>query len=362
MNLLQVDTEVRWGGGQQQVQHLCAGLVAGGHDVSLVCHRDGALRRRLEDGPVRILPLASSSELDPRGIISLARILRRGRFQLMHMHSSRAHTMGVAAGALTGFRPRLVTRRSFHALRRDPFNRWKYGRGIDRAVAISHAVQQSLIDSGIPPAMVDLVSSGIVPPARVVGARASLLEELRLPGDACLVVCVANLVRVKGHQVLIEAMKAVAGRWPNLQLILAGDGPLRRALQDSCTEAGLGDRVHFAGFRNDIPRLLSAAHLAVTPSLSEGLGLAVLDALAMELPVVASDTGGIPEIIRHRSNGLLVPPGDPAALARALEEVLADPKAAARLGRNGRKLVLERYSVESMVAGTEAVYRRVIKE
>lgn len=361
MNLLQLDTEVRWGGGQQQVVHLCEGLADRGHRITLVCHRDGILRQRVENPAVRIRPLPSFGEIDPRGVFGLARIIRGGPFDLMHMHSSRAHTMGMAAGALTRFRPRVVSRRSHHTQRRDPFNRWKYGWGIDRMVAISAAVQQSLIESGFSPEDVDLVPSGIVPPERVAGARTSVFREFDLPAEARLMVCVANLVKIKGHRTLIEATRQLSGRWPGLRILLVGDGPLRRELEALSSAAGIQGQILFAGFRTDVPRLLSAADLAVCPSLNEGLGLSILDALAMELPVAASCAGGIPEIIRHGESGLLVPPGEPGPLADALDSILAEPVEAARLGRNGRQEVLERFSVQAMVDGTEAVYRQLLK-
>jgi len=362
LNLLQVDTETRWGGGQQQVQHLCQGLVAGGHRVTLVCHRDGILRHRMKQAPVTVLTLPSFGEVDPRGILGLARIISRGRFDLMHMHSSRAHTMGALAAALVRFRPRVVSRRSRHSTRRDPINRWKYGSGIDRVVAISRAVRRSLLESGFDPEDVDLVPSGIDPPRRRDGARKAVIAEFGLPADAELAVCVANLVALKGHRTLIRAVALLAGRRPALRVILAGGGPLLGDLEGAARSAGVKKHILFCGFRNDIDRLLSAADLSVCPSLSEGLGLSILDALAMELPVAASDVGGIPEIISHEETGLLVPPGDPAALAEAMERLLDDRDTATRLGRAGRKIVLEKYSVKAMVQGTEAVYRRVLNQ
>ncbi len=360
MNLLQVDTEVRWGGGQQQVVHLCKGLAGKGHGVTLVCHREGLLRQRIHSPDVQVLTLPSFGEVDPRGVFGLARIIRKNRFDLMHMHSSRAHTMGVAAGTLTGFRPRVVTRRSNHSSRRDPFNRWKYGRGIDKVVAISRAVQKSLIDSGFKTEDVDLVPSGIVPPERVPGARESVFREFELAPETRLVACVANLVEIKGHRTLIEAVRLLGPRWSGLRVLLAGDGPMRRELEARSRAAGVEKQILFAGFRTDIDRLLSASHLAVCPSLIEGLGLSILDALSMELPVAASRTGGIPEIVEHGESGLLVPPEEPGPLAEAMEKLLTDPAESARLGRNGRQTVLEKFSMQAMVDGTEAVYRRTL--
>lgn len=360
LNLLQVDTETRWGGGQQQVQHLCEGLAAGGHRVTLVCHRDGILRHRMKHGPVTVKSLPSFGEIDPRGILGLARIISRGRFDLMHMHSSRAHTMGALAAALVGFRPLVVSRRSRHSTRRDPINRWKYGNGIDRVVAISRAVRRSLLESGFDPEEVDLVPSGIVPPRRVEGARESVVGEFELPADAELLVCVANLVALKGHRTLIRAVALLATRRPGLRVLLAGGGPLRGELEALGRECGAERNLLFCGFRNDIDRLLSAADVAVCPSLTEGLGLSILDALAMELPVAASEVGGIPEIITHEKTGLLVPPGEPAPLAEAVERLLDDREAAARMGREGRQVVLQKFSVRSMVEGTETIYRRLL--
>lgn len=195
-------------------------------------------------------------------------------------------------------------------------------------------------------------------------ARASVCAELALPEDSRFLVVAGRLVPLKGQDVLLEAFARLAGDYPELHVVLAGPLEDLAYVKRIRLPAGgkAGERIHVLGLRTDVARLLRAADVAVVPSRHEALPLSVIEPLLLGVPVVASDVGGISEILPGESAPCLVPPEDPGALALAIERILRAPEEAARKANVARLAALDRYSVESMVDGIEAVYRSVAIE
>jgi glycosyltransferase involved in cell wall biosynthesis len=170
---------------------------------------------------------------------------------------------------------------------------------------------------------------------------------------------VAHLADHKGQRYLVEAVPEVLRSVPRARFVIVGEGELEGDLRARAAALGLGARLLFTGFRTDVPAVLDALDLFVMPSHLEGLGTAVLDALAAGKPVVAAAAGGIPEIVEDGRHGLLVPPRDPGRLARAIVRLLQNPELASQLATEGLRRVRESFSVDAMVAGNLAVYREV---
>jgi glycosyltransferase involved in cell wall biosynthesis len=188
-------------------------------------------------------------------------------------------------------------------------------------------------------------------------ADASLPTELR---ERPLVGVVARLQPEKGVENFLRAAARVAAKFPEAHFVVAGDGPLRQELVALSEDLGLRERVRFLGFRSDASELMKSLDVLVVPSLTEGSPLATLEAMAAGVPVVASAVGGIPDQIRHDREGLLVPPGDAAAISDALLTLLRDPARASRLGEAARRRVASRFSHDTMVRRIEDVYRDVL--
>jgi len=190
--------------------------------------------------------------------------------------------------------------------------------------------------------------------------RNGIYKELGIPPDHRIVGNVARLAAQKGHTYLIEAAKIVLSRHGNVTFVIVGDGALRGKLNAQTVRAGIAERFVFTGQRSDIPRLLNAFDVFVMPSLFEGLCMAVLEALAVALPVVATPVGGIPSSVAEGETGRLVPPRDADALANAILWMLEHPAEAREMGLRGRQLVEANFTMEAMLAGTEAVYDRLL--
>jgi glycosyltransferase involved in cell wall biosynthesis len=255
------------------------------------------------------------------------------------------------ARLLAGRVPAVAVRRVDFALR-GRFSRAKY-RACERVVVVSRAIGSVVERGGVPASRLRLVYEGVPDRDPAPGGREALAA-LGVPADVPVIGNVAALTGHKDHATLVEALALLRER-SAARLVIAGEGELRPALEALVRERGLADRVVFAGFRQDLDRLLPAFSVFCLSSRLEGLGTSLLDAMAFALPVVATAAGGIPEAVEDAVTGRLVPPRDPAALAGALLEVLADEGRRRAYGAAGRRRFLERFTADHMVDETLAV-------
>ena len=359
---LHVDTARTWRGGQNQVLVTVLGLRSLGHRTVLVAHPSGELRRRAAEG-LDLVPLAPRAELDLAAAWRLSRVIRDLRPDIVHAHDPHGVAMAALARSMSTqpAGPRLVAARrvDFH-LGRNALSRWKY-RQVDLFICSSEAIRQMLIGDGVRPARAVTVHEGI-DDARVGAApQAALREELWLPHDAPLVGNVAALVPHKGQRHLVDAAALVLREHPDTRFIIAGAGELRESLERQIRQQHLEKHVIMAGFRPDVLSVHKAFDIFVMSSVTEGLGTSLLDAMACGKPIVATRTGGIPEVVVDGKTGFLVPPRDPAAMARALVRLLKDPALRDAMGRAGRALFEQRFTADVMVQGTLEVYKRLLR-
>jgi glycosyltransferase involved in cell wall biosynthesis len=354
--VLHVDTAVTWRGGQNQVLLTARGMVGRGIAAPVACRRTGALATRGEAAGAAILPLPFRGDLWPPAIFALARVLRRERPDAVLLHDPHAVSAGLVAARLVGPVPLVAVRRVDFPLR-GAFSRTKY-RACDRVIVVSRAIGSVVERAGVAAERLRLVYEGVPDRAPAAGGREALAD-LGIPPGVPVVGNVAALTGHKDHATLVEAIALLRARIPEARLLVAGEGELRPALEARVRDRGLGDRVVFAGFRRDLDRLLPAFSVFCLSSRLEGLGTSLLDAMAFGLPVVATAAGGIPEAVEDGVTGRVTPPGDPAALAEALADVLGDEARRQALGAAGRRRFLERFTADHMVAQTLAVLAEV---
>ena len=325
----------------------------------LVAHPEGELYRRASEGP-DLVPLAPMNEVDLASAWKLSRIIRRFAPAVVHAHDSHAVSMAGLALSFGAPTPRplvIASRRVDFHLQGNSFSQWKY-RQVDGFIAASGAIRDILVHDGIPASRVEVVHDGI--DVEKIGhlPAVDLHAEYWLPHGAPVVVNVGALVGHKGQRHLIEAMPLVMREVPDAHLVIFGEGDLRAALEKQVKHLSLDKRVLLPGFREDVLALVKSSDLFVMSSVTEGLGSAVLDAMAMGLAVVGTRAGGIPEAVVGGQTGLLVEPGAPAPLAAAIVRMLKDPALRRRYGEAGRVRVNECFGVERLVEGTLAAYQK----
>ena len=348
-----------------RVAHVTQGLDLGGSEKLLVefaRHADrqrfellfislgdrGVLTKDVESLGWPVMPLNVPSGLRPELVLRLARWLRCQRIDVVHTHDDRQLLYGALAARLARV-PRVIHTRHGRSLGLSPRQQRLVAlaaRRIHRFVCVSRDAARLSARQGIPRQKLCIIWNGI-------DLDRFSFTGLHPDGPAVLV---ARLSPEKDIGTLIEAARLMVRREPSFRLEIAGDGTCLTELQDWTRRLGLEDRVRFLGATHFVHGVLSRARLFVLSSISEGVSLTLLEAMATGLPVVATDVGGNPEVVSHGETGLLVAPRDPAALARAIWRVWSDRNLGRELGAAGRRRVEKHFEVRRMVAQYEKLY------
>jgi glycosyltransferase involved in cell wall biosynthesis len=357
---IHVDTARTWRGGQRQVLLTVVGLRERGHRTVLIAHPEGELAGRASEGH-DLIRLAPRAEVDLHAGWKLSRIIKDLRPDIVHAHDP--HAVALSSLALSfmtsGKCPSLIASRrvAFH-LKGHAFSRWKYHQ-VDCFIAASHAIRDMLIGDGIDSQRVVTVYEGIDLHRVQAEPAANIHAEFWLPTHAPIVGAVAALTQEKGHKYLIDAAALVVREVPDARFVIMGEGELRPALERQIKELHLEKHVVLPGFRADILTFIKSFDLFVMSSLFEGLGTSLLDAMALSKATVASDTGGIPEVVAHGETGLLVQPRNAGELASSISTLLKDPARREKMGRAGLERVKRLFSADQMIEKTLAVYGNI---
>jgi glycosyltransferase involved in cell wall biosynthesis len=393
IRVLHVITRMVKGGAQENTLANVARIHGDGWESSLVTGHAGGAEGSLEPeclaAGVRMIRVPDlvrelSPRQDFRALQELKRVIRKERPHLVHTHTSKAGILGRMAAKSCGVPVVVHTPHGhvFHSYEsgvKTRFfiraERWCAPRA-DYLVALTENERREHLELGIgKPDQWSVVHSGIdfAPFLRAAPERPAVRAELGIPETDPVIGTVGRLVPIKGQQYLLEAYAALRREHPRLHLVLVGDGELRGELVGQARALGVpvhdheaarpeapAPGVHFTGLRRDVPRLLAALDLFALPSLNEGMGRVLVEAMAMELACVASRVSGTPDVVTEGETGLLVPPRDPEALRHALAALLSDPERAREMGRRGRERALAGFSVERMTHLLENLYREAL--
>jgi len=357
LSLFHIDAGKEWRGGQRQSLFLVRELRKKGYRVFFVVQPGSPLARKAGEAGVPVLPLKMRNEADLLAAWKLSRAMRKRRCRLVHFHDAHGLAVGATAARWARVPLRFISRRVDFPLPNNAFSLRKYTKEIDAVIAISEGVKKVLLSAGVPWSLIHVIPSGIdFSPFWEVKDRGFLRREFSFSPDDYLVGIVAALEDHKGHTDLIQAAKILKDAAPRIRIIVVGTGSLRLTLDKQARDLGVEDIVFFLGFREDVPRILASLDLFVLCSHLEGMGSSLLDAMASRLPIVATRTGGIPEVVAHNETGLLVPPHDPPSLAGAILELYRDRKRAARLAEKGLDVVRSKFSAEAMAEKVITLY------
>ena len=358
LSIFHLDTGMELRGGQRQLLLLAERLQERKHQQVVACPEGSKLgeRARREGWPVLGLP--GHSQL--KNVLWLRRQLRADLPQILHAHDGRAQTLAWMASL--GFPVRRVASRRVSFLPPYPYlHRLKYQYSCHAVIAVSSYVRQLLIQLGVPGAKIEVIPDGVDAPA--VWPDAVLCSQVRaewgVSKEEFVFGNVGAMTAEKGQEVAIEAMALLRDRLPQARLFLAGDGPTRERVEARIQKAGLENRVRLLGYVEDLTRFFAGVDLFVMPSLTEGLGSSVLLAMAHGLPVIASQVGGLPEIVEEGKTGWLAPPGSAIAFAEVMADAAADRERLRTLAQAARRCALA-FSTETMADRTEALYRRLL--
>jgi L-malate glycosyltransferase len=360
MRVLYADLEREWRGGQSQALLTVKGLRALGHDAQLLSVKDSPLSHRAQAAGVPVHNVGKRARRVGAALL-LHKLLARQNYDVLHANEPHALTAAWLASAQKNV-PVVVSRRVAYPLSggRLALKRYQLAQ---RVVAISHFVERSVLESGVPPERVAVVYEGVeVPPSPTPEARRQARQRWGVTGEERLLGCIGYLLPEKGQEIAVRALSTVRKKIPTSRLLLAGDGPCRPALEALVRRLGLQDAVIFAGFVQDVSQVYAALDFFLFPSLAEPLGTSLLAAMAWGLPVLAVATGGVPEYVKDGDNGLLATRPDPELFSAGMARLLSDESLGITLGHKARCTISERFSAERMVANTIHVYEDVLSQ
>lgn len=363
MKILHINTEKTWRGGEQQTFNLLKGLKERNICSHLICQPGSPMAKEAEKAQIKVFPVAMRGEADLLAGFRIRALIKRFKYDILHSHTSHAHSLAFLASFGTRTR-RIVTRRVDFSIFRHSFLKLsgiKYRYMSDFYIAISNKIKDVLVNDGIPARRIFVVHSGINPNRFDDASKDHLIEEFTIKSSEQVVINVAHLAGHKGQQYLVRSIPLVLAKIPTARFFIVGGGELMDELKTLAASLGIKEKLIFTGFRWDVGAFYQLADVFVMSSIQEGLGTAVLDALALGKPVVAAKSGGIPEIVDDGKTGRLVAPADPAALAAGIIELLTHTGRAKQMASQGQAKIREQFSVEAMVDKNIKIYQHILK-
>ncbi len=365
MKILLLTTHLNMGGIGIYTVNLARYLAKAGASVT-VASSGGDLEGRLREEGVEHfhLDIKTKTELGPavwKALPRLNRLVRDGGYDILHAQTRVAQVLACVSGKITG-RPYISTCHGFFRYKR--LGRKLFPCWGDRVIAISESVRRHLVDDfGFPAERVKLVFNGIELenyPSGGPEKDTDLLDSIGLARDATVIGSVGRLSSVKGYKYLVAAFGDLTSGPGRLQLLIVGDGPEKDILREQVSRLGLDENVFMVPGGASLGKYLGLMDVFCLPSVHEGLGLALMEAMASGRACVASDVGGLSELITHEKDGLLVPPEDPRALSESIARLTNDVSLRESFGKKAREKAARNFSIEESVTKTMEVYREVI--
>ncbi|MBC8097851.1 MAG: glycosyltransferase [Armatimonadetes bacterium] len=375
MRVVQIIKAKGMAGAERHLLDLMLGLRAAGVEQALLLiaepnHTADSVEQAFSAQGFSVERVLINRHFDPPLVWRLQQALRRHHPDVAHTHLMHADVHGIPAARLAGVRLVVSSRhdddpvRATQPLRAGYAVLWRLSHA---GIAISEAVRRFCITmEGAPPDKAHTIYYGLplpIPHYDQAAARAALLTEIDASPETLLIGMVCRLMDAKGIPDALTAFAQVLPDYPTARLVIAGDGPLRAALTAQIASLGLTGRAHLLGWRDDpLPTVVAALDLLLMPSVREGFGLTLLEAMSQAVPIIASTASALPEIVLHGETGLTVPPRDPHALAAAIRTMLADAGLRARYGVAGQQRLNTHFSAAQMVDQTLALYHTLAKK
>ncbi|MGF1476087.1 MAG: glycosyltransferase [Geminicoccaceae bacterium] len=345
---------LKLGGAETLLLDLLDGALGRGHRVEVGYFTPGPLIAEVESRGVAVTRLSRHGLLDPLALVRAWRLFRRFKPDVVHTHLTKSDLVGQPAAVLARVPVRLSTLHNVDPWRRNMFLSSIFRlltSGADRLIAVSEEVARHSATFGSCPNRKLLVLKNGVDTARFSAGEVAPIDLGRwgVPTSKSVVAVIGRLTQQKDHATFLNAVSLLVKRGCDAHFLIVGDGPLRQSLEGSAAEAGLlPDHLTFTGIVRDVPALLAAIDIVAFSSSWEGLPMVLLEAMAMGRPVVATRVGGIPEVLNHGQEGLLVPPADPVGLADALTRALDDGELRQNLAAASIAKVRKDYSTQRM--------------
>jgi glycosyltransferase involved in cell wall biosynthesis len=358
-------------GSETHLGMLLPGLVRRGFEIDFIpILSDGCWFEEYFNGlkskGVNVKPLHIRNDVDLIFLMQLYKIIKKEKYAMVHTHLIHGDLFGTFSAHFAGV-PIIVSSKHGCDLHYSPKLYRLHGvlsPWVKKVITISQSLQDYCNKKeGMPLDKMTTIYYGLDTDGLIKKAEQHPFDRatLGLGPEHFIITFVARFVPFKGHKFLLNAMPEIVEKYPNVRLLLMGEGPLRPEMERMAADLKLENHIMFLGFRNDVPGILRDCQLSVSPTTGEGFGLGIAEAMIQNVAVVATDSMAATEYIENERSGVLVPPSDPAALRDAIMNLMGNPELRSRLAEAGRKTILERFTVEAMVNNTARLYTELLK-
>jgi glycosyltransferase involved in cell wall biosynthesis len=358
--VIHIDSERGWRGGQQQAIYLFEAMLNLGYQTEFICKKNSQLARYLKDHDLPFLAMNLWAEWDFISAFKIAVYAKKNNFKILHLHNAHAVTIGLISKLFFRRLKLIAVRRVDFTIKKNLFSAFKYQhKYLDKIVAISQNIRIVLLSDEVDASRIELIHSGVdTEKFANVNRDESLRNSLGILAGDIAVGTIAALAGHKDYPTLLRAAREVIRQNGKVHFLAAGDGPQKQELQRLARNLKIEKRFHFLGYRRDIGLLLKSFDIFVLASKKEGLGTSVLDAMIAGVPIIATDAGGIPEMIEHELNGFLVPKENPQALADAILKLISDRKKQEYFVENAKRIV-RNFAIENTVKKNLELYEKL---
>jgi len=361
--ILHIVEDLKIGGLEKVLASIVLSLDKNRYDIQVWClSAGGDVADELMEKGITVRILRKRSYYNPWQVLVLACLFRRESFQIIHTHGYFASTFGRLAAILANA-PVIITHvhsTYYDYCKRNLLIERFLSYFTDRIICISQAVERFVtVNEGIRNEKTCLIYNAVVSPDQLLNGhlRKQMRASLGLDAEAIVIAVVASLTANKGHGILLTAFRDIFLSHPSVRLLIVGDGPLREQIEASTRQLMIDQAVVFTGIRKDVFDLLQLSDIFVLPTqIREGLGVALIEAMAVGLPVIGTEIGGIPEVIEDGENGFLVSPGSSEQLAEVLKKLVNDQALRTVMGHRGRKIYEEKFTLPRMIRQIETLY------
>jgi len=351
-----IDSHTSWRGGQKQVIELIKGLNKLGQRNILFCKPSSEIAERAEEIGLEVIKLPLRGEWDIISALKLRSFVKKEKVDIIHTHTSHAHTIAIISLLGIDTCKLIVSRRVDFRIHNYLSKKYKYGKRVNKIIAVSNAIKRILIEDGIDPELIVTIKSGFVPGEfERSDKNFNLRKQLGFSEDTIVVSTVAALAPHKAHYVLIKAAHAVLKKHPDVKFLFAGEGKMRSRIKKDISSLGLSESVILLGFIKDIGSVYRTTDIFALSSEEEGLCISILDAMYFGLPIVATSAGGIPELVQDGINGFIVPVHDYMLFAERLNSLIEQPDRRNKMGLRSSD-ILKQNTIENTIIKTFDVY------
>jgi len=370
LKILFVIDGLQFGGGERVFAQLINGLSIEKYELFLACKPNKVLYQAIRNKSVKTIPLDFSKQFNPHLIFKLTRLINKNNIDIVHGQGTRAEFYARVATRLTGKAKYVATiAMPVEGFDVSPFKKRIYRffdrlseKYVDRFIVVSDVLKNKLVqDRGIPSEKVVRIYNGIevneYSPQNLNKYRDKIRKEFNLNNSDVLIGAIGRLVWQKGFEYLIQAIPQLQRRFPDVKVLIVGEGPLRKQLEALSRELGVQDQIILTGFRNDIKEILCTIDILLIPSLLEGFPMIILEAMAMARPIIATEIDGITEQILDNKTGFLIPPQDSNSISKTLINLILDDELCNKIGLNAREITQNEFSLSKMLTQTNEVYQ-----